>query len=55
MTRDIEMDQDNIFNMLMNLTRNTLKSENVSELLNNPTENFDLVLAQWTFNEVFSG
>ncbi|KPJ17977.1 Ecdysteroid UDP-glucosyltransferase [Papilio machaon] len=55
MNRDIEMDQEIVFNMMMNLTQNTLKNNNVSKLLNDPTENFDLVIAQWTFNEVFSG
>ncbi|XP_013173124.1 PREDICTED: UDP-glucuronosyltransferase-like [Papilio xuthus] len=55
MSRNIQMDQDNIFDMMMNLTKNTLKNKNVLYLLNDPNEKFDLVLTQWTFNEVSSG
>ncbi|CAG5053486.1 unnamed protein product [Parnassius apollo] len=42
-------------NIVMNVTRSTLENPAVLKLVNDFSEQFDVVVSEWMFNEVFSG
>ncbi|XP_023943056.2 UDP-glucosyltransferase 2-like [Bicyclus anynana] len=41
--------------LIMNLSRNTIAHPNVQKLINDKNQQFDAVIAEWMFNEVYSG
>lgn len=49
------MDQDRHFQLSINITKNTLLNKEVLKLLNDPSEEFDLVIAEWMFNDIYCG
>lgn len=55
MLHEVEMDQDRHFKLALNITKNTLKNDAVQRLLNDPLETFDIVVAEWMFNDIYCG
>ncbi|XP_013166242.1 PREDICTED: UDP-glucuronosyltransferase 2B10-like [Papilio xuthus] len=55
MLHEVEMDQDRHFQLAINITKNTLKNKSVQKLLNDPSESFDVIVAEWMFNDVYCG
>ncbi|CAH2054212.1 unnamed protein product, partial [Iphiclides podalirius] len=49
------MDQDHLFHIGMNVTKSTFSNSAVLKLLNDPLEHFDVVIAEWMFNDIYSG
>lgn len=41
--------------MLINLSQETVENPNVQKLLTDKSQNFDLVIIEWAFNEIFTG
>ncbi|XP_023943055.1 UDP-glucosyltransferase 2 [Bicyclus anynana] len=41
--------------MLMNMSRDTIAHPNVQKLINDKNQQFDAVIAEWMFNEVYAG
>ncbi|XP_068619858.1 UDP-glucosyltransferase 2-like [Battus philenor] len=52
---EMEMNQELLFHMVMNVTKKTFETAAVQELLREPSERFDVVIAEWMFNEIYSG
>ncbi|KPJ13217.1 hypothetical protein RR48_01044 [Papilio machaon] len=51
-----DMRDDNLFFPVMdNLTLVTMQMKEVQELLNDETQSFDVVIAEWMYNEVYAG
>ncbi|XP_047537311.1 UDP-glucosyltransferase 2-like [Vanessa atalanta] len=40
---------------LMNISRNTINNDGVKTLLSDKTKQFDVIIAEWMFNEVYAG
>ncbi|KPJ17950.1 UDP-glucuronosyltransferase 2B15 [Papilio machaon] len=55
MKHEVEMDQDLLFHMSVNVTKKTFENAAVQKLLNDASERFDVVIAEWMFNEIYSG
>ncbi|CAG5053484.1 unnamed protein product [Parnassius apollo] len=55
MSHQVEMDQDSLFQFSINITKTTLESEAVQKLLNDASEEFDVVIAEWMFNDIYCG
>ncbi|XP_013139528.1 PREDICTED: UDP-glucuronosyltransferase 2B15-like, partial [Papilio polytes] len=55
MKHEVEMDQDLLFHMTVNVTKKTFENAAVQALLNDASERFDVVIAEWMFNEIYSG
>ncbi|CAK1594085.1 unnamed protein product [Parnassius mnemosyne] len=55
MSHQVELDQDRLFQLSINLTKNTLDNEAVQKLLNDASEEFDVVVAEWMFNDIYCG
>lgn len=55
MDKENTLDLTNVLPKLTLLSRLTLENENVQRLLNDPKQSFDVVIAQWVLNELYSG
>lgn len=44
-----------LLTMLINLSQDTVQNPNVQNLLSDEKETFDLVIAEWNFNEIYTG
>lgn len=51
----IPLDFDIIHNLMNAVEMNTYQIENVSKLLNDPEQKFDVVIAEWMFTEICVG
>ncbi|XP_013166098.1 PREDICTED: UDP-glucuronosyltransferase 2B9-like [Papilio xuthus] len=56
MDHQSDMSDDNLFFPIMdNLSLVTMQMKEVQELLNDETQSFDVVIAEWMYNEVYAG
>ncbi|XP_026332313.1 UDP-glucuronosyltransferase 2B1-like [Hyposmocoma kahamanoa] len=44
-----------LFKLMYTVSKSTLINKNIQKLLNDPKEEFDVVIAEWMFNEIYSG
>jgi hypothetical protein len=44
-----------MFNLTVSLNINTYLNANVQKLINDPKEEFDLVIVEWIFTELYCG
>lgn len=44
-----------LFTLFLDKVKKTLQYEHVQRFLSDPKEQFDLVVAEWAYNEVYSG
>ncbi|CAH0731271.1 unnamed protein product, partial [Brenthis ino] len=44
-----------LFTQLIELTQETVENPNVQSLLTDNSQNFDIIIAEWPFNEVYAG
>ncbi|XP_072933227.1 UDP-glucosyltransferase 2-like [Epargyreus clarus] len=54
-TKDVDLDANLIYDIMYNITRIALEDKEVQKLLHDPREHFDLVIAEWMFNDMYSG
>ncbi|XP_014360114.2 UDP-glucosyltransferase 2-like [Papilio machaon] len=56
MRKEVDMkDIPTVFTMMFNIANATIQHENVQKLITDPTENFDAVIAEWMYSELYSG
>ncbi|XP_049885628.1 UDP-glucosyltransferase 2-like [Pectinophora gossypiella] len=48
-------DDDSIFLAVFNLAKSAVMHKDVQTLLNDPTQQFDVVVAEWMYNELYAG
>lgn len=49
------LDQSIFFFMMDKVAKMTLENENVQKLVNDRSEHFDMVIAEWMFSELYAG
>ncbi|CAK1594071.1 unnamed protein product [Parnassius mnemosyne] len=56
MEKDIDdMNLYLLFTMMKEISIKTLENPNMQKILNDPKEKFDLIIAEWMFNELYAG
>lgn len=56
MRKEIDLkDTHELFKVMYTLSKVTLMNKNVQKLLHDPKEEFDVVIAEWMYNELYSG
>ncbi|XP_013166097.1 PREDICTED: UDP-glucuronosyltransferase 2B1-like [Papilio xuthus] len=56
MRKEVDMkDMPTLFTMMFNIANATIQHENVQNLIQDPTEKFDAVIAEWMYSELYSG
>ncbi|XP_063830899.1 UDP-glucosyltransferase 2-like isoform X2 [Ostrinia nubilalis] len=55
MDNNAEMDMSMIFNMMLQIHNMTYHNPSVQKLLSDTSEQFDVVIAEWMFSELYSG
>lgn len=48
-------DQKFVFNVFGAAARMTLQNPRVQTILNDPNEHFDVVIAEWLYDEIYAG
>lgn len=56
MNEGVQLNDDNfMFFSVLKVAEKTFENENVQRLLNDPKAEFDVMVAEWMFNEVYCG
>lgn len=56
MRKEVDLsDLNAMFQLMYTVSNFTLMNENVQKLLHDPKEEFDVVISEWMYNEIYSG
>ncbi|XP_072933658.1 uncharacterized protein [Epargyreus clarus] len=55
MNKEQGLNQDDIFHLTLNVSMLALENENMKNFLEHSTNSFDVVIAEWLFNELYCG